>query len=115
MESISKGLMDNFIPIKQKDNVKEVLSILLDDSNLELKSHIVKPKHLSILKVLAQYFKSFGLKKSSEIIENFITIFLKYMISFNRLSRKEIISAIQNLEQEKKDFTKAEQLIRNLK
>lgn len=113
--SIDKNIIENFIPIKTKDKVQEVLSILLDDSNLELKSHIVNPKNLSILKVLGQYFKSLDLIKSSEIIENFITIFLKYMVSFNRLSRKEIISAIQSLEKENKEFTKAEQLIRNLK
>lgn len=76
-------------------SIHEILINLLDgEQNLDLKTHIFKPKQLSGLFVLGSYLNDTGAKHTSGIIAEFIEIYLRYMVSFNRLSRTEIIKAI---------------------
>jgi len=73
---------------------QQILSNLLDGSeNLELKSHIFKPKALAGLKSLSEYLHKLGYIKSSLIIKRFVRTYLEYMVSYKRLSRTEIIKA----------------------
>ena len=76
-------------------SIHEILINLLDgENNLDLKTHIFKPKQLSALFVLGSYLNDTGAKYTSGIIAEFIQIYLRYMVSYNRLSRTEIIKAI---------------------
>lgn len=82
-------------------SVKEILNVLLEgDDNLDLKTHIIKPKHLASLFTLAEVLNISGYNKSSKLLHAFITQYLRYMISFKRLSRGEIIKALTTVVQE---------------
>lgn len=78
-------------------NIEEILSRLLNSDNIELKSHIVQPLHLTILKSLTELAKLYELKKTAQFLDAFILYYLKYMVSYNRLSREEIIRAVSSL------------------
>lgn len=79
-------------------SLQQILNNLLDGSkDLDLKSHIFKPKQLASLNVLSDLLKRLEFKKSSKVIMDFIGIYLRYMVSFDRLSRKEIVKALSNL------------------
>lgn len=85
----------------QDSSFKEILNNLLDgEQNLDLKTHIHKPKELASLNVISTLLETMGYNKSSNLILQFIEIYLRYMVSFKRLSRSEIIRAISNLTQE---------------
>jgi len=91
-------------------SLNEILSNLLDgEKNLDLKTHIFKPKQLSVLFVLGSYLNGNGAKHTSGIIAEFIQIYLRYMVSFDRLSRVEIIKAISGLK-EKEDTVNSKKL-----
>lgn len=92
-----RDLMEKeMIPIKDI-SLQKILNNLLDGKdNLELKTHIFKPKQLASLLTLANYLKTLELDKSSKLIIEFIRIYLEYMVSFKRLSRIEVIKAISS-------------------
>lgn len=78
-------------------SLQEILINMLDgENNLDLKSHIHKPKQLTSLVVLSKYLKANQCTLSSKIIDSFIEKYLRYMVSFDRLSRTEIIKAISS-------------------
>jgi len=87
-------------------SIQEILINMLDgEKNLDLKTHIHKPKQLSALVILSKYLKDNNCVKSSKLLDAFLLKFLRYMVSFDRLSRIEVIEAISSaLERElKKD------------
>ena len=92
-----QDLIDNPLKDLSKDNkitLQQILNNLLDGKeNLELKSHIFKPKALAGLKSLSNYLEVLDYPKSSAIITAFIRNYLEYMVSYKRLSRIEIIKA----------------------
>lgn len=78
-------------------SIHEILNNLLDgEQNLDLKTHIFKPKQLASLFVLGSYLNTNKAVHSAGIISEFIQIYLRYMVSFKRLSRSEIIRAISS-------------------
>lgn len=97
IDKLKEGLIDNPLKDLSKDKkitLQQILNNLLDGKeNLELKSHIFKPKALAGLKGLANYLEILGYPKSSGIIKSFIRSYLEYMVSYKRLSRIEIIKA----------------------
>jgi len=95
-------------------SIHEILINLLDgESNLDLKTHIFKPKQLSALFVLGSYLNETGAEHTSGIIAEFIQVYLRYMVSYNRLSRSEIIKAIAN--EMSKEHSKESVLTKDLK
>lgn len=85
----------------QDSSFKEILNNLLDgEENLDLKTHVHKPKELASLNVIAMLLETMGYNKSFNLVMEFIKIYLRYMVSFKRLSRTEIIRAISNLSQD---------------
>lgn len=76
---------------------KEILNNLLDDENLELKTHIFKPKQLASLNMFADLLELYKFPKTSGVITKFIKVYLTYMVSYKRESRKEIIKALTHL------------------
>lgn len=89
---------DTLQPTRKDITYQEILSTLLDKDNLDLKTQINKPKDLATLKIVAVYFDSLDLKESALLLTTYIEILNTYMVSFNRASRKEIISAISHAE-----------------
>jgi len=91
--------------------LQQILNNLLDGSkDLELKTHIFKPKALSGLKIIADALMSKGYKTSANHILNYIDTYLKYMVSYQRKSRTEIIKAFTMSSRKEvmdNDFTKS--------
>ena len=100
------SVFDELIPIDDI-SLQQILNNLLDGKhNLDLKSEIFKPKDLASLKILAELLGKLSFNKSQTIIESFIKTYLRYMISFQRKSRSEIIKAVSSLfEKEKLEIT----------
>lgn len=91
------GIFDDMVEAHDI-SLQQILNNLLDGSkDLDLKSHIFKPKQLASLNILADLLKRLKYEKSYKVLIDFIGIYLRYMVSFDRLSRKEIIKAISNL------------------
>ena len=96
-------------------SIQKILNNLLDaEKNLELKTHIYKPKQLTSLVILGNYLKNLGLIKSAKIIETFTKTYLEYMISYKRLSRIEIIKAISSINKTKEFLSTSDKLTTNL-
>lgn len=87
-------------------SLQQILNNLLDGKhNLDLKTQIIKPKILASLKVFAELLGKIKYPKSQTVLESFIKTYLRYMVSFDRQSRKEIIKAVSSLfEQDSKDI-----------
>ena len=90
--------------------LQAILNNLLDGKHdLDLKTHIYKPKQLAVLFIFADYLEKIGLTYSSEVIKSFLDKYERYMVSYNRMGRKEIIKALTHMieeEQEKLSTTK---------
>ena len=104
--------------IKTSDiTLQQILNNLLDAKhNLELKTQIIKPKQLSILAIIGEYLNDKGLTQSSKLVKGFLETYLKYMVSYKRLSRTEIIKAISSwIESEQETAPRAKRFYSNLK
>lgn len=95
-EKIDKNeLLQKFLQVNNQDNYKEIVNDLMDAKhNLALKTHIKKPNELAILRLSASFMKEHGFTYPANIIKKLIRIYLKYMISKDRLGRKEVFQAI---------------------
>lgn len=103
--SKEKSVFDDFEPIDDI-SLQQILNNLLDGkNNLDLKSHIIKPKDLASLKVFSELLGQLKWKKSNSILESFIKTYLRYMISYERKSRTEIIKAISSLFEQNQEST----------
>lgn len=97
-------------------SLNQILNNLLSaDKNLELKTHIFKPKELASLSVLAKYLRDKEFPISAKVLDNFIEMYLKYMVSFKRLSRKEVIKALSSMIPEEEELSNRKKLTSNLK
>lgn len=103
---------DTLQPTRKDITYQEILNALLDSKDLDLKTHINRPKELSLVKTIAIFFESLELIESGLLLQTWIEILNTYMVSFRRESRKEIIRAIANVE---KSIEGAEKLTTNLK
>lgn len=85
-----------------------LISLLKGDEDLDLKTEITKPRELAKLKLLSEFLKDSKMIKTGRYIGGeingdkemkmgFIEIYLRYMFSKDRESRKETIRAIQSL------------------
>jgi hypothetical protein len=81
------------------DAQQEIISRLLDDTNLETKTELDKPLRFSCLSIIQETLKDNTLNKSSLILEHFLKFSFKYLISHDRKGRKEYIEALQMLNQ----------------
>ena len=91
-----REIINEIKPIKDI-SLQKILNNLLDGSkDLDLKTHIFKPKQLSALITFADYLKSLGLTEVSVLIIDFLKDFLRKMVSYKRLSRVEIVKAISS-------------------
>lgn len=97
-------------------SINEILvKLTKSDDDLPLKTHIVKPKQTSVLKVLAGYLKK-DYKELSALLFEFYGTYLELMVSYDREGRKEIIRAISSLlDKETLRMSIGEKLTTNLK
>ena len=94
---MSNGVLDELKQVKDI-TAQEILNAMLDgDENLDLKTHIYKPKQLASLNLVGDLLKGLKYKRASKTIENFIEIYLRYMVSYKRMSRQEIIKALSHM------------------
>ena len=115
-----KAPIHGFIKAEQQPiddfGVQEILNVLLEgDTNLDLKTHIIRPKQLAALYTLANVLKISNYNKSSKLLHDFIEQYLRYMISYKRLSRGEIIRALTTVVQEDTNVEGYKKLITELK
>lgn len=79
-------------------SVLDFLTKLLEgDDNLDLKTHIHKPKQFTSLEVIQKYLKDNQCKDCSKSLELFILKYRRNMVSYRRLSRTESIKAVSSL------------------
>lgn len=112
-------MSNNFIDdLVESDDIsfQQILNNLLDGKlNLDLKTHIFKPKQLASLKTLMEYLKLFNYDKSSKLIRLFLENYLRYMVSYKRLGRTEIIKALTNLTDDNEGMSSTRKITKNLK
>lgn len=102
MSEILKDFIEN-----NEITIQKILNNLLNgDKNLDLKTHIYKPKQLASLFTLAKHLKNQKYNGASKLIMDFIETYLRYMVSFKRESRKEIIKALSNLKDDSESLNK---------
>jgi len=106
-----EGLQSDLFKTEDLSFQKILNELMRSDVNLPLKTQIENPLNLAILKVLANMLKQRGMKKSGKILDDFIRTFLEYMVSYKRMSRKEIIDAVKH-QLESKDDTQFQQLLK---
>lgn len=101
------SVFDELIP-SEDISLQQILNNLLDGKhNLDLKSEIFKPKDLASLKIFGEFLGKLKYPKSQIVIESFLKTYLRYMVSYERKSRTEIIKAISSLfEIENKQLSK---------
>lgn len=82
----------------QFEKIYELLKDYMDaDKGLDLKTEIPVPLKTTILKLFAVYLKSKKMEKSSQLLDDFLTILFRYMFSHKRLSRKEFLEIFKSL------------------
>ena len=96
---------------------QEILINLLDgEQNLDLKTHIIKPKQVTSLETITEYLKNNKCNNSGKILAFFTKRYKRNMVSFNRLSRIEIIKAVSSLlEADSVSMNFSEKMTKNLK
>jgi hypothetical protein len=95
---------------------EEILASLLDgERNLELKTDVKAPQKLAGLSIFGSYLKDIGMELGAKLIDRYITILNKLMISYNRESRKEIVEAVRSMfEKKSTSLSISEKLTRNM-
>lgn len=88
--------MSLFDEMKKTSNInaEQILNELLNAENIELKTHILQPLNLTTLKTIAVKLRADGFIKSADTIDAFIDYYLRYMVSWNRQSREEIVRSV---------------------
>lgn len=102
---------------KEDISIQQILVNLQDlEKSLESKTHIHKPKQLTVLWLYGKMGEKKISKETGDLIsgrEGFVNTFLKYMVSFNRLGRKEIVTAVTELRD--KERSNAQKMVMDLK
>jgi len=111
---MSDNVMDDFIP-DTDISVQQILNNLLSgDVNLDLKTEIRRPQQISALKTFTYVLKKEGLETCSKALKLYLNYYLRSMVSYNRLSRKEVIEALKGLLEYEKQKEMGNPLSRNL-
>ena len=76
---------------------EQILNELLTDKAIELKTEIPNPLALSQMSALSSALKDEGCPRSAKVIDDFIKSYLLYMVSNKRKSRTEIVSAFNQI------------------
>lgn len=93
--SLSETLND--LAVFEDETAEKILTSLLDQDNVEMKTEIHSPLKLAQLKTIENWCRSEKLFKCANAIKTFIDHYLVYQVSRDRQSRKETIQALQAL------------------
>ena len=105
-------LMDGFNEYNEA-SLEKILANLLDTKDIELKSEINDVASITVLKTLGDYLEKKKLPNSAALIQCYLQDFLKYMVSYSRKGRMEIIDAVKGLGQ--RTFDLKDKLTKDLK
>lgn len=102
MTEVMKPPIQGFLAQQQEKAVmQEILNTLLDASeNLDLKTHINRPKQLTALRLIGVVASKIDYTFFAGLIKGFLKTYFRYMISYKRLSREETIRALTTMVQE---------------
>jgi len=103
----------NELKVKNNDEFSKLISELINDSNIELKTEIPNPIVMSILDTLGDYLEAKQLKNTSAFLKTFLFWFRTNMISFQRKSRTEYIKALNSLYTAQENEKEKEQKLLN--
>jgi hypothetical protein len=93
-----RDIKDIILGGKKDDEFVRIMDKLIHgDKDIDLKTEINHPVHLTILKSLSELAIDHDLPRTSKTIETFIKYYFRYMISKGRKSREEIIQGLQAL------------------
>lgn len=89
---------------------REIVNELFSNENLDRKTELKRPLSWSIIDVIRNYLQGHNLTYSSGILQNFIEISFRFLISKNRQGRQEYVEALKsisrNIESEQVKVTK---------
>jgi len=101
------------VSVLQNDDLQEqsfkglhdiLINLLDSSSSLEMKTEVHNASSLACLKAIARVYKKRGLTLCSDVLDKWIFEYLELMVSRNRDSRKEIIEALQFLQQKQESL-----------
>lgn len=91
-----KEVFDEFTKSSDLSLHDILVSLISDKTNISLKTEIHNPKALTFLFMFKEYVKTKGYEKFSDFLNSSINIYMEYMVSHNRKSRKEVIKALSS-------------------
>jgi uncharacterized protein YfbU (UPF0304 family) len=98
----------------KKASTHEILMDLQNlEKNLRAKTHIEKPKELTVLELYGKKAMRSGMETEGKTILTFCKLFMGNMVSYRRLSRTEIVSAVSEIKD--KERSNAQKLVMDLK
>lgn len=89
--------LENLFEKGSSASYEQILNELLTDKAIELKTEIPNPLALAQLAALSAALKDEGCPRSAKVIDDFIAKYLLYMVSNKRKSRTEIVSAFNQI------------------
>lgn len=97
IENKDQKILKNLTETNIDPSIQHILqSLISDKGNISLKTEINNPTALALLNLLGKWFKSKGYTTSFKTIDSFIQLYMEYMVSNKRKSRKEIIKALSS-------------------
>lgn len=87
----------------QNDSILDVVSQMINDKNIELKTEITNPYAIATFDIFIKYFKNRNQELVGTILESWKTGLFKYMISNERKSRKEMVDILKGLVEYQKE------------
>jgi len=85
-----KELFDEFTDSTETSLNQILISLISDKENISLKTEIQNPRALTFLYMFKEFVKIKGYENFSDLLNSEINIYLEYMVSNKRKSRKEI-------------------------
>lgn len=88
----------------EEETAEKILARLMDETGIELKTDIPNVTRLAALNMLADALELEGCPESSKLVNSYIKLYLKYQVSSKRQGRKEIVSAVAAITEQKRTF-----------
>lgn len=99
------SILDGLEQIEEVKPEQILQSLIQKDNSIRLKTHIVAPTDISVLRMLQETLRNYKMEKTAETINVFLNYYEEYMVSFNRESRREVITALSNVLAQQKEET----------
>lgn len=96
---MSVDQLDMLFENAENTSYEKILNELLTENAIELKSDIKNPLALSQLASLADWARNEHCPMTEKVIVEFIARYLRYMVSYDRKSRTEIVNAFNQIYQ----------------